>query len=330
MIRSATRSRQPARKAWSRDRLLRERAIALGQAIDKSTLKSYSSALNSYLNFVRIHDLPVEPTPDTLSFYTVYMCHHIVPDSVSSYLSGLCQQLEPYFPNIRAARHTPLVERTLKGCRRLRGVATKRKRALTFSDLELVVNTLQNSHSHDDLLFIAMLLTGFFALMRLGELSFPNDRQLQNWRKVTKRSSVKLTDDQFEFHLPSHKADPFFERNHIIVKRQQYCNIDPLSFFRTYLHSRDNLFPLASPLWVTSKGTVPTRSFFMSRMKRFFDKDVGGQSMRAGGATSLAEHGIPPSLIQFLGRWSSDAFLIYIRKSPVLIQALLYSHHPHP
>ena len=330
MIRSATRSRQPARKAWSRDRLLRERAIALGQAIDKSTLKSYSSALNSYLNFVRIHDLPVEPTPDTLSFYTVYMCHHIVPDSVSSYLSGLCQQLEPYFPNIRAARHTPLVERTLKGCRRLRGVATKRKRALTFSDLELVVNTLQNSHSHDDLLFIAMLLTGFFALMRLGELSFPNDRQLQNWRKVTKRSSVKLTNDQFEFHLPSHKADPFFEGNHIIVKRQQYCNIDPLSFFHTYLHSRDNLFPLASPLWVTSKGTVPTRSFFMSRMKRFFDKDVGGQSMRAGGATSLAEHGVPPSLIQFLGRWSSDAFLIYIRKSPVLIQALLYSHHPHP
>ena len=330
MIRSATCSRQPARKAWSRDRLLREHAIALGQAIDKSTLKSYSSALNSYLNFVRIHDLPVEPTPDTLSFYTVYMCHHIVPDSVSSYLSGLCQQLEPYFPNIRAARHTPLVERTLKGCRRLRGVATKRKRALTFSDLELVVNTLQNSHSHDDLLFIAMLLTGFFALMRLGELSFPNDKQLQNWRKVTKRSSVKLTDDQFEFHLPSHKADPFFEGNHIIVKHQQYCNIDPLSFFRTYLHSRDNLFPLASPLWVTSKGTVPTRSFFMSRMKRFFDKDVGGQSMRAGGATSLAEHGVPPSLIQFLGCWSSDAFLIYIRKSPVLIQALLYSHHPHP
>ena len=47
--------------------------------------------------------------------------------------------------------------------------------------------------------------------------------------------------------------------------------------------------------------------------------------MRAGGATSLAEHGVPPSLIQLIGRWSSDAFFIYIRKSPVLIQALLYS-----
>jgi hypothetical protein len=165
MIRSAIRSRQRPREPWSRDKLVRERAIALGQVIDSSTLKSYSSALNSYLTFVRIHDLPVEPTPDTLSFYTVYICHHISPDSVSSYLSGLCQQLEPYFPDVRPSRHSTLVERTLKGCRCLKGVATKRKRALTFADLELVHNHLKDSTSHDDRLFLAMLTTGFFALM---------------------------------------------------------------------------------------------------------------------------------------------------------------------
>jgi hypothetical protein len=240
MIRSGIRSRQPPRVAWSRDKLVRERSIALGQAIDKSTLKSYSSALNSYLAFVKMHDFPIEPTPDTLSFYTVYMCFHIVPDSVSSYLSGLCQQLEPHFPGVRAARHSVLVERTLKGCRRLRGVATKRKRALTFSDLLFVYNTLKDSQSHDDRLFLAMLFTGFFALMRLGELSFPNDKQLRNWRKVTKRSSVVVSDDQYEFHLPAHKADPFFQGNRIIVKKQQYCNLDPLSVFESYLTSRES------------------------------------------------------------------------------------------
>ena len=174
MIHSHTRPRQKARVAWSRDRLLRERAIALGLAIDTSTLHNYSSALNSYLTFVRLHDLPVDPTPDTLSFYTVFMSHHIAPRSVSTYLSGICQQLEPYFPNVRTARLSPLVERTMKGCLRLLGVATSRKRALTFSDLSLVVNDLSHSSLHDDMLFVAMLLTGFFALMRLGELAFPN------------------------------------------------------------------------------------------------------------------------------------------------------------
>lgn len=327
MIQSLRRSRQPAREAWSRDKLLRERAIALGQAIDSSTLSSYSSALNSYLSFVRLHDLPVEPTPDTLSFFVVFMSHHIDPKSVSNYLSGICQQLEPYFPNVRPARLSPLVERTMKGCLRLRGSPTKRKRALTFSDLQTVLGSLANSSSHDDLLFKAMLLTGFFALMRLGELCFPNEIHLRNWKKVTKRSSVVVTDDQYEFLLPSHKADPFFEGNRIIIKKIQYCDINPLSIFRDYLSSRDAKFPLSSPLWVTQNGSVPIRHFFITRLRHFFDNDVAGQSMRAGGATSLAEHGVPPSLIQFIGRWSSDAFFIYIRKSPVLIQALLYSNH---
>lgn len=253
------------------------------------------------------------------------MSHHIEPRSVSTYLSGICQQLEPYFPNVRAAHLSPLVERTMKGCMRLKSAATKRKRALTIPDLEMVVTALSLSTDHDDLLFQAMLLTGFFTLMRLGELAFPNDVNLHNWRKVTKCSSVTLDDDQYGFLLPSHKADRFFEGNRIIVKKKQFSNIDPLSVFRRYLASRDTSFPLSSPLWLMANGAVPTRQFFISRLRQFFAHDVAGQSMRAGGATSLAENGVPPSLIQLIGRWTSDAFFIYIRKSPVLIQALLYS-----
>ncbi|KIJ94651.1 hypothetical protein K443DRAFT_110073, partial [Laccaria amethystina LaAM-08-1] len=52
-------------------------------------------------------------------------------------------------------------------------------------------------------------------------------------------------------------------------------------------------------------------------------------SLRAGGATSLAENGVPPSIIQAIGRWPSDAFKIYILKSPVLIQALLFGQTTH-
>ena len=325
MIQSHRPSRQPAREAWSHDWLLRERAIALGQAIDTSTLNSYSSVLNSYLNFVRLHDLPVEPTPDTLSFFAVFMSHHIEPRSVLNYLSGICQQLEPYFDNVRTSRRSPLVERTMKGCLHLKGSPTKCKCALTFDDLKKVVHKLGNSTSHDDLLFKAMLLTGFFTLMRLGELSFPDEKHLRNWKKVTKRSSVIVAGDQYEFLLPAHKADPFFEGNRIIVKKEQHCTINPLAVFHEYITSRDLLFPLSSPLWVMHNSSIPTRQFFVTRLRHFFDRDVTGQSMRAGGATSLAEHGVSPALIQFMGRWSSDAFLIYIRKNPVLIQAFLYS-----
>ena len=109
MITGIRKARQPTREVWSRERLIHERAIALGNVIDRSTLSNYSSALNSYLNFVKLHDLPVEPTPETLSFYTVYMYHHVNPRSVNTYLSGISQQLEAHFPTAKTARNSTIV-----------------------------------------------------------------------------------------------------------------------------------------------------------------------------------------------------------------------------
>ena len=319
---TTVRSRQPHREPWSREKLYHERAIALGQCIDLGTWKSYGSALNSYLNFVRIHNMPVEPTEDTLSFYVVFQCSVNKPDSVDSYLSGICHQLEPYFPNIRQMRKSSLVHRTLQGCMRLRGSPVKRKRALTLDDLSIVIAHTDHDN-YDDCLFLAMILTGFFALLRLGEMTFPDDKSLHNWRKITRRSSVSVSDSAYQFLLPAHKADRFFEGNIIIVTKRQFAH-NPLCHFDHYLRRRDALFPVASPLWITSASRVPTRSFFTKRLANFFDKGVAGQSMRAGGATSLAEHGVAPTIIQCTGRWTSDTFLAYIRKNPVLMTSLIF------
>jgi hypothetical protein len=328
MIKSGVKSKQRPRVAWTRDRLLRERALALGHAIDTSTWKNYGSALNSYLTFVRIHNFPVEPTPDTLSFFTVFMCHHIKPDSVDTYLSGICHQLEPYFPSVRNIRTSVLCKRTLAGCKRMRGVPTTRKRALTMDDLNQVVLHYSKSHSHDDLLFTSQILTGFFALLRLGELTVPDDKSLFNHRKITSRTSVSLSNNDYRFFLPSHKADKFYEGNIIIIQRHD-VSVDPLSHFKRYLLSRDRLFPFSPDLWLRADGSRPSRSFFIRRMRLFFHNDTAGQSMRSGGATSLAENGVPPNLIQAIGRWASSAFQIYIRKNPVLLQALLFGRAAH-
>jgi hypothetical protein len=317
------RPRQWKRERWSMERLVHKRALALGETIDISTKKSYGSALNSYINFILLHNLPAEPTPDTLSLFTVYTAHYIKLDSVDSYLSGIAHQLEPFFPDVCKARSSPLVKRTLRSCKRMCGTPISRKHALTLADLGRIINYYARSSHHDDLLFVAMLLTGFFALMRLGELCLSDDKSIQDWRKVTKRSSVALHPDSYEFHLPHHKADPFVEGNHIIVRRDQFQH-NPFFHFHTYLSSCDHLFPFASPLWLTESGDVPTRFFFTSRLRLFSDSSVRDQFMRAGGATSLAKHGIPSSIIQALGRWASAAFLIYIRKNPVLIQAMLF------
>ena len=135
--------------------------------------------------------------------------------------------------------------------------------------------------------------------------------------------SVLFSDTSFQFFPPGHKANRFFEGNTIIIRKNQRI-FDPHKHFMAYLTARDNKFPFSSPLWLTSTGCVPTQSFFIKRLQCFFGSDTAGQSLRVGGATSLAENGVPPSIIQAIGRWALDAFKIYIWENPVLIQALLF------
>jgi hypothetical protein len=49
------------------DRLIYERSILLGMAIDSTTANTYTSATNSYLTFCKLHQLPIDPTPEILA-----------------------------------------------------------------------------------------------------------------------------------------------------------------------------------------------------------------------------------------------------------------------
>ena len=131
MTRSQMCSRQPVRATWSHERLEHARALALGSAIDASSAVAYSSALNSYISFCRSHNFPIDPTPDTLSFYTVYMAHHIKLSSVDSYLSGIFNELKSFHPDVQKNHWHQLVTKTLRSCKKLHTIPTTQKRPLS-------------------------------------------------------------------------------------------------------------------------------------------------------------------------------------------------------
>ncbi|KAJ7932262.1 hypothetical protein B0H13DRAFT_2307824 [Mycena leptocephala] len=88
MITSPVKSRLHQCEPWTLEQLVYKRATALGAAIDTSSPR------------------PTASTP-------FYMCHHIRPDPVDSYLSGICNQLEAHFPQIREIRNGMIASRTL-------------------------------------------------------------------------------------------------------------------------------------------------------------------------------------------------------------------------
>lgn len=208
----------------------------------------------------------------------------------------------------------------------MKNVPIRRKQPITFQQLNNIATLLHDSNLLDDILFLSMLTTGFFALLRLGELTDPNDTRLRNRRKTTRRDSVISSSTSIRFILPCSKTDKFFHGNEVILHRN-YAPNDPVVFFKRYLSLRDTSFPENSWLWLTSMGVPPTRRWFLSRFHLYFDARYGGHSLRAGGATLLASKGVSFDLIQALGRWSSETFRIYIREHPYIIH---HNLHPSP
>ena len=232
-------------------------------------------------------------------------------------------QLEPDYPAIRDLRNSRHITKVMQGCIKMNTKAISRKSALTLDDVRLVCDRFKSSTSHDDLLFVALLTTGFHGLLWLGELTLLDNSSIRDWRKVTRCHSLLQRPHEFEFLLPAHKADRFFEGNWVLI-RAFSSSFDPVPVFSRYLFSRDHLFPAATPLWLTFKGEVPSRSFFLSRFHLYFPKNFGGASLRSGGATHLAQLQTPDHVIRAIGRWSSDAWELYIRVHPTLLHALLH------
>ena len=199
------------------ERLIVERSIALGCALDHSTQAMYSSALNSYLTFCQLHHLDPDPTSNTLSLYITFMSHHIEPRSVHSYLAGIVSELESSYPSIRANRYSPLVVRTLKGCMRRFSGPVRQKSPLTRDDLQYVYDHLPRPLSHDNLLFLTMLLVGFFGLLRLGELVQPDTS------KISWRHDVQLP-------IPQSKTDVLFEGDQVVIQKSTTAP-DPFALF---------------------------------------------------------------------------------------------------
>ena len=107
----------------------------------------YTSAFQLYLTFCKTHNFSIEPTPDTLSLFIVYMCSFICPSSVRSYLSGICHSLEDTFPDMQASHNSCLVTCTLSGCFKRAANPVCHKRALSLHDLHTLLHTYSNSHT---------------------------------------------------------------------------------------------------------------------------------------------------------------------------------------
>ena len=78
------------------------------------------------------------------------------------------------------------------------------------------------------------------------------------------------------------------------------------------------------PLFVMSHNHFLTRFDMVSMLRRCLPDvmDINTHSFRIGGASAAASAGVPDSVIQILGRWSSDAYKRYLHLSNDTVKSL--------
>ena len=96
------------------------------------------------------------------------------------------------------------------------------------------------------------------------------------------------------------------------------CSLCPVAAILGYIavRGRDQ-----GPFFKLKNGNPLTKPLFSKHVRSALQElglpyqDFAGHSFRIGAATTAAKAGIEDSTIQILGRWSSSAFLAYIRSS---------------
>ena len=159
------------------------------------------------------------------------------------------------------------------------------------------------------------VLQGFF---RLGELlpvaqTQPSCTTCVQWGDVAVDDS--LTPSMLRVHLRVSKCDQFGKGVNVYVGKTDSPQC-PVVAVVAYMATRGTS---AGPFFLDHAGKPIVKPGFVTELRKALaavgldQSSFAGHSFRIGAATAASRAGLPDSTIQTLGRWSSAAFLTYIR-----------------
>ena len=286
-------------------------------ALEKSTIGGYSTGARNYVRFCKIHHLPLDPTPQTLSRYIAFTSLSIA--SGPKYLTGARHFLHDFYPDFDENQASALVQATICGSKKVRADPVHRKLLIRIEHLAAFVESAHRSHSYNDLLFATLMSCSFYGCHRSGELVLKTKKDV-DWRKIIKHSSLRFSPGYVGYRLPYHKTDPFFRGTDILFSSQNVADL--VSLLHEFVCIREKIHGTWRALFLREDGSHPTHAWFESKLFSFVDRSFGGHSPRASGATFYAALGLSESVIMALRRWSSEAWKIYIRDNPCVCAAL--------
>ena len=199
----------------------------------------------------------------------------------------------------------------MRGIKRSQGSSEAHRLPVTDSIMLIIWQSLDVS-SHDDCMFWAACTLGYFGFLRSAEFTVSN---LASFTPAIHLSVADLAVDSsssptcLRVRIKASKTDPFV---HIGWGKAPLC---ALLAMLAYLSMRGNA---PGPLFLLKNRQPLSRPLLTNRLRQILsaagiDGNFSSHSFRIGAATVAARNGVPDHLIQALGRWTSNAYQLYIR-----------------
>jgi site-specific recombinase XerD len=283
----------------------------------ENTMRAYRSDLRQFEKFCKAHGqmqvLPV--TPFVVASFVSWMDQRgLTAATIGRRLSALSAL------HVRGGYDDPtkgvLVTETMEGLRRSRasrGERPNRVQPVDMAILHRISKTLTGRIS--DRRDWAIMLLGFSGLLRRSEIAALN------------MDDVEMRPDGIVLHIRRSKTDQTGEGDIVGIPCARQKSVCPVLALKSYLeaagHQEGPLFRNHSPAAKQARIDPRVVARAVKRLAKRTNLDpsrFAGHSLRAGGATEMAQQGVDLGLIVNHGRWQSPQTVSrhYIRPATAL------------
>lgn len=328
--------------------LLFKSELAVVWSLEKDTRASYGAGIMRFHQFCDAFDISedarVPASPDLLSAFLASSAWGQVSEKTArSWLSGLrawhVRQRAPWKGDDLS------VSMILTSVRKHKPASSTRppRPPVTVKHLLTLKASLNLDNTFDIAVWAAAVVT-FWSCSRLGETLVVSASKFDPKYHVSQSAVVdfKHTEESnllyAAFDIPWSKTT-MFDGAKIIVSERADDPLCPVAALRRHLLFNTNASS-PMPLFAFRVGLDPpkweplSKSLFMDRCNRAWSagglERVSGHSFRIGGATEYLMQGVAPAIVQRIGRWESDAFMVYWRKLETIIPTFLAMSNSDP
>ncbi len=289
-------------------------------ALAPSSQRTYASAQHGYLKFcTTFHFTPLPVSEHQLCQFAAHSAGRSLTHSTTKgYLAAILHmQIAAGLPD-PGMSNMPKLEGVIKGIKttRARTMTTSRTRLPITPPILRSLGAVWEAQglSHDTIMLWAAVTLCFFGFMRSGELTVPSDQAFDPSTHLTV-GDVTVDDganpSMLKLHLKTSKTDPFRRGVAVVVGRTN-DKLCPVSATLAYLIRRGTgpgfLFQFKD-----GQNAVYGSSPSSVSLGRTQPEELRWPFLQNGAATTAHTCGLGDATIQMLGRWSSSAYLVYIR-----------------